>query len=169
MTTTTTLVDLYIEAYRDVESAGLPVADFNKINVLYNQRLGGAWGNCTDHGGGRFTVRFSKTLCQHTSENSILNTMAHELIHACGIRGHKRDFKLAGQRLMAKFPGKYNVSRCTGAEEKMDNGQMMEAYKYIIGCPKCGMKWGYQRFSRAVQNVDFCTCPKCHSHLDRIK
>lgn len=171
---------LFNEAYTDAATAlgtkfNLPKKE--QIYVLYNQRIGQAWGNAKVWNSHPYTrmIKLSKDLCQNTNENSILNTMIHEIIHCCGIWNHRKNFKLAAAIINRMFPGKYNVSRCSSVDSKMDEEQMDKAYKYIIACPKCGMKWGFKRYTKCVYNVDLCWCSKCRKEtgekitLKRIK
>ena len=171
---------LFNEAYEDARTAlseqFFAVPPKETICVLYNQRIGRAWGRASEYYSGcyRTMIRLSVDLCRHTNPNAILNTMIHEIIHCCGIWNHKRNFKLAARLINNRFPGKYNVSRCTNAQEKMTDEQMDAAYNYIVECPQCHHKWGFKRFSRCVQHPETSWCPICstshnHVHLIRTK
>lgn len=168
-----TLPGLFNEAYADAVAAlghRFPLPPQEQICVLYNQRIGRAWGNaCAYHSGiYRRMIKLSVDLCQHTNQNSILNTMVHELIHCCGIWNHRRDFKIAAALINRMFPEKYDISRCTSAQSKMTEEQMDQTYKYIVSCPKCHTKWGFKRFSKVVQNAERCWCPKCSHGKDKV-
>lgn len=172
-TRTTSLPSLWNEAYADCYNAlhrHFDVPDRNSIFVLYNQSLGGNWGNARIWKSGNFTrlVKLSKELCQNTSNNAILNTMIHELVHCCGIWNHGRNFKLAAAIINNMFPGKYNVSRCTSVSEKMTSEQMNNAYKYLIQCPKCKTVWGFKFLSKKVREAEQCWCCKCSKGTDKV-
>lgn len=162
-----TLPELFQEAHADAVAAldgqFFPVPPLETICVLYNQKIGRLWGCAKPWYCDPYTtmIKLSETLCRHTNPNAILNTMIHEIIHCCGVWNHKQNFKLAARLINAKFPGKYHVSRCTGAQEKMTDEQMDEAYKYIVECPNCHHKWGFKRMIHAVRNPERCWCPHC--------
>ena len=162
-----TLSELFQEAHADAVAAldgqFFPVPPLETICVLYNQKIGRLWGCAKPWYCDPYTtmIKLSETLCRHTNPNAILNTMIHEIIHCCGVWNHKHNFKLAARLINAKFPGKYHVSRCTGAQEKMTDEQMEEAYKYIVECPNCHHKWGFKRMIHAVRNPERCWCPHC--------
>jgi len=162
-----TLSELFQEAHADAVAAldgqFFPVPPLETICVLYNQKIGRLWGCAKPWYCDPYTtmIKLSETLCRHTNPNAILNTMIHEIIHCCGVWNHKHNFKLAARLINAKFPGKYHVSRCTGAQEKMTDEQMDEAYKYIVECPNCHHKWGFKRMIHAVRNPERCWCPHC--------
>lgn len=162
-----TLSELFQEAHADAVAAldgqFFPVPPLETICVLYNQKIGRLWGCAKPWYCDPYTtmIKLSETLCRHTNPNAILNTMIHEIIHCCGVWNHKHNFKLAARLINAKFPGKYHVSRCTGAQEKMTDEQMKEAYKYIVECPNCHHKWGFKRMIHAVRNPERCWCPHC--------
>ena len=174
------LPELFNEAYADAEAAlssrfRLPRKE--QIYVLYNQRIGRAWGNAKPWHCNPYTrmIKLSVDLCKHTNANAILNTMIHEIIHCCGIWNHRRDFKIAAAIVNRMFPGKYDVSRCTSADFKMSDEQMDEAYSYILECPECGMKWGFKRMTKYVKHAELCWCTKCRKEkgkkvfLKRVK
>jgi len=169
------LQTLFSEAHADAVSAlsdhGITVPPEDSIYVLYNQRLGRAWGRASKYCSGRYKtkIQLSADLCQHTNSNAILNTMIHEIIHCCGIWNHRKNFKYAALLVNRMFPGKYNVSRCTGPQEKMSDEQMDKTYKYMLECPKCHYKWGYKRFTRHVQHPSSCWCTDCYTkHRERV-
>ena len=170
----TTLFTLAREAYTDAQTAGLPCTPWEKLRFLFNQNLGRNWGCCRKEIGG-YAISLSERLCQNTNSNAILNTLIHELIHAAGVRGHRADFRFWARKINARFPDKYNVSRCTSIKEKMTLEQAMAAYKYIIQCPKCGMIYGLQRFTGAVRKPETYWCGVCERerhekiYLKRIK
>lgn len=164
---TASLKKLFEEAHTDamlaLEGHFFPVPPIESICVLYNQKIGRLWGQAKEWNCDPYTtmIKLSETLCSHTSPNAILNTMIHEIIHCCGVWNHKRNFKLAARLINERFPGKYHVSRCTAAQEKMTDEQMDEAYKYIVKCPNCHHKWGFKRMVRAVQYPERYVCPHC--------
>ena len=155
-----TLLDLTREAYNDAQTVCLPVVPWDKLRFLYNQNLGRVWGCCRKEFNG-YAISLSRALCQNTNPNSILNTLIHELIHAAGVHGHRADFRYWARKINARFPDKYNVSRCTSIKEKMTLEQAMAAYKYIIQCPECGMIYGMQRRTRAVRSPSSYWCSVC--------
>ena len=169
-----TLIALAREAYADAQTAGLPCTPWDHLRFFFNENLGRVWGCCRKEING-YSISLSERLCQNTNPNAILNTLIHELIHACGVHGHRRDFRFWAARINARFPGKYNVTRGTPIIEKMTLEQALESYKYVLQCPKCGMIYGLQRRSGAVRNPGEYWCSRCSrehhikSFLKRIK
>lgn len=169
-----TLVALTREAYADAQTVGLPCASWNNLRFFYNQSIGRSWGCCQKQGDG-YAISLSERLCQNTNPNAILNTLIHELIHAAGVHDHRADFRFWARKINARFPEKYNVSRCTSIRDKMTLEQAFEAYKYIIQCPKCGMVYGMQKLTRAVRNPETYWCSACErerhekNFLKRVK
>lgn len=167
------LVDTFNEVYQDVKQSGLQIPDKRHLMILFNQNIGRAWGTCTKNWSTwnplpeyDYIIRFSKTLCQHCRREAIMSTMAHELIHAAGINGHRQEFKRAAAKIMMAYPGKYMIKRCTSASEKMDEASLNEAYTYVVECPNCHKKWFFKRASKLVKHSELYRCNICgHSSL----
>lgn len=162
-----TLPELCKEAWNDAIAAGVPVASWSNIEWLYNQSIGRSWGCCSKTLLG-YTISLSSVLCKHTSESSILNTAIHELIHTTGAHGHRHEFKQWAAVVNRAYPGKYNVSRCAGVEEKMSLEEAKTVYPYIVSCPKCGAFWEYKRLGYHVRNPQTCWCPHCKKKTGKI-
>lgn len=68
------------------------------------------------------------------------------------------------------FPDKYDITRCTGSEKVFENAEdAMSAYKYVVKCPKCNQRWGYDRMSKFVKFPWLYHCGKCGCELKREK
>lgn len=154
------LIELCKEAWNDATAVGVPVAAWDSIDWRFNQKIGHAWGCCTKTLFG-YTIRLSHVLCQHTTENSILNTVIHELIHAAGVNGHRRAFKHWAAVINKAYPGKYDVARCTAAKDKMSLEEAKTTYRYVVVCPECNAFWGSKRLSYYVRNPERSSCPFC--------
>ena len=159
---------LFNETYNDAKAIGLQnLPDLNRLTVLYNQKIGSSWGLCFHDS---LILKFNRILCSCEDPMAIKNTMMHELIHACGVRGHKWLFKSYVAKIMNHPIGKkYSISRCTSVNEKMTKDEILKKYKYVLECPSCGKTWGYQRYSKSIYYADFCECPVCHIKLKRTK
>ena len=168
------LSDLVQEAYRDAQTAGLPCPTWDRLQFRFNVPMGRSWGSCSKQVDG-YTIKLSEVLCQKTSENSILNTIIHELIHSCGIMNHRADFKFWANKINARFPGKYQVSRLAAVSDKMDLETAKQSYKYIIQCPVCGMIFGKNRLSYYIRHPEESWCGRCRkktgvkNYLVRVK
>ena len=158
------LSELFSQAYADALAAGVPVPSKDKINVLYNQKIGRAWGICERNYSGEWTIKLSQLLCQKTDAKSIKNTMIHELIHTAGAIGHRSAFKTYAALVNHRFDGYYHVSRFESCFEKMGAAGVMENFKHVIKCPQCGRMFGYNKTARAILHPESYICSYCEKN-----
>lgn len=164
----TELDALINEARKDVNTVGLPLPPASRFEFAIKTMR--PWGTCKWRrymGSYRFTITLSTYLmtCDHQAK---INTLTHELIHAC-YPGHHHGatFKRACAVLNSTFPDKYRLSRTTAAEKKMDVEHAKTLYKHIIACPKCGKFYGYMRGCAALDCLH--TCPDCKTPMEQVK
>ena len=84
-------------------------------------------------------------------EQEILNTIAHELIHACGVHGHGVEFKKLMNKINSTNLG-YHVTTSSTAT------MCKERKTYIMKCENCGWeRVYYKRF----KDLHLYKCPIC--------
>lgn len=156
------------EAREDVEAVGLPLPPADRFEFVVKTMR--SWGTCKHRwyrGNFRFTITLSTYLmtCDHQAK---INTLTHELIHACYPgQHHGATFKRACALLNSTFPFKYRLARTTAAEKKMDVEHAKTLYKHIIACPQCGKFYG---FMRACASLDYLhVCPNCKTLMKQVK
>lgn len=129
-------------------------------------------------------IFINPTIDEVDSEQGVLATLVHELVHACGIHGHGADFRklavavgLTGQmrstvasgwllselhgivRKIGEFPGAAIVSRMDGIDAplKRDKCRMNKCV-----CDECGYT---ARVSRKWLELGAPVCPCCHKQM----
>jgi len=156
------------EAREDVEAVGLPLPPADRFEFVIKTMR--PWGKCKwqyYRMSWRFTITLSTYLmtCDHQAK---INTLAHELIHACyPMQGHGAMFKRACVLLNSAFPDKYRLSRTTAAEKKMDVEHAKTLYKHIIACPTCGKFYGFMRTCASLDCLH--VCPNCKTPMKQVK
>ena len=122
---------------------------------------------------GRYYVKENKIVINEYLEDpfEIMETMAHELIHAAGVNGHRKEFKEYMNKINALNLG-YYVS--THYKSNNPNSKFEQAKRdakakrnksnksYIVWCECCGWNRIYHRKSHKLR--DYC-CPKCCGKL----
>ena len=98
------------------------------------------WGLCKLNSG-KFYISVNQTLLdERNSEDGLINTLLHELLHTCpGCLNHGAIWKKYAAMVYGKFG--YNVKRTNDEQEKgvtTGNFNATEReYKYLIYCEKC--------------------------------
>lgn len=109
-------------------------------------------------------------LCKiYISENilgdrqTVINVIAHELVHTFdNCQDHKKEFK----RIAWWVGHKLNIVVSTrGTKDECANSGFAEAKikksKYVLQCTKCGIQYGHQRKTKAVQYPFMYHCGYC--------
>ncbi len=174
MRTKEELDKLFEEAVNDMKAAGISPPMERLTKLEYNARFSRAWGKCRYHhldfGLYRCEIRLSEKLCQLGTDDAIRQVAAHELIHLCHPgEGHGFAFKEEAGKLNRAFPERYQIERCTPAAKVAGDGDTDKLFKYIVQCPKCGYKWGYDRNCQTVRFPATYRCRKCKCGLERVK
>lgn len=131
------------------------------IPLKINGRLKTVQGRFISRRGQKFTplrIELSKDLVEKASQEAILDTLRHELIHyALYMKG--LPYK-DGQSCFENELRKHNTSstRTTGATGK----------RYVISCSKCNRLNTFVRNTKRlryyIKTIDFCTCSKCGTY-----
>lgn len=135
--------------------------------VTVNNRLTRCWGKCWHKYDGTHRIEISgRLMSEELDDLALMTTMIHEILHTVkGCNNHGVNWKNAAGKIMAKYP-EYNITRCTSSEEK--GIDVMETYKYVLKCTKCGALHGSTRMSKSVKHPEFYRC-KCKGELIRVK
>ena len=156
------------EARKDVKAVGLPLPPPERFRFAIKTMK--SWGTCKWErfmGSYKFTITLSTYLmtCDHQAK---INTLTHELIHACyPANHHGAMFKRACMLLNSTFPDKYRLARTTAAEKKMDVEHAKTLYKHVIACPHCGKFYGYMRSCASLDYLH--VCPECQTLMKQVK
>jgi len=116
----------------------IPYKKPQTFTVNYRARR---WGQCRLRNG-EYYININRTLLDtRNSEDGLVNTLLHELLHTCpGCMDHGARWKKYAAMVYSKYG--YNVKRTSDEEEKgvtTGNFNRKETdYKYLIYCEKCG-------------------------------
>ena len=141
----------------------------NIIDVTVNTRAKSRWGQCKAVPGG-FSININQSLLdERNSEEGLINTIIHELLHTCeGCMNHGSNWKRLAEKVYREYG--YNIKRTSSAAEKgVDNEtrqQKQIKHKYV--CKGCGQVITRERESKFTQNYDKYLCARCGSHFKKI-
>lgn len=124
---------------------------------------------------GRYKIRENKILINEylKDEKEILDVMAHELIHACGVHGHRYEFQRymriinslgLGYNVTTRYKG--NDSNFRKVQEEIRNNRKTSNKQYLVYCTCCGWSRAYSRKHHKLSNY---VCPKCRGKLGQNK
>ena len=121
-----------------------------------------SYGVCK-HRGNIEIIEISKWLHENDTneDNNVIDTIMHECIHAIGVRGHGSEFKRVARKVNTRFD--YNISRATKSDLVID------VFKYIIKCKKCGQEVGRHKKSKLVKEYNHYHCGICGGNFERVK
>ena len=91
-----------------------------------------------------------------TDEQDIRNTVAHELIHACGICGHKEQFKQYAEKLK-----RYGFDVLADLNDGTLMDKVVNTRNYTIKCTHCE----FETTRKNKMKIENYRCPRCKSKL----
>lgn len=91
-----------------------------------------------------------------TDEQDIRNTVAHELIHACGVHGHQAAFKEYAEKLK-----RYGFDVLGEINDKTLINNVCNTKNYVIKCTHCD----FETTRRKQMKIEKYRCPRCKSKL----
>lgn len=136
-----------------------------KRPITINKRAS-RWGCCKHRRGqDERTIEIASSLLDDSvPDDSTMNTLIHEILHACkDCYGHTGLWLKYANTINSKHP-QYNIKRTTSAEEV---GVNPLSYKYAIRCVKCGKVHYSNKFSATIQHPERYLC-KCGGNLERV-
>ena len=120
---------------------------------------------------GKYCIKENKIKINEYLEDDqeILDVMAHELIHSCGVRYHRQEFREYAKKINSLGLG-YNVDTHYHTDKDNKFKQMQKQVRenrkpskeYIVWCSVCGWHRVYQRKNHKLSNY---RCPKCYGSL----
>ena len=149
----------------------------DNINVPYtkpfswtvNKRATRRWGRCRKSGYyGDYSIDISSILLdERASENDLIETILHELIHTCpSCMNHGYEWKHWGDKVTKAYG--YEILRTKKGDEN-SAALMLEKKKsnanYVCVCEKCGHEFYYNKWCKVTANPSSYTHSNCGGHL----
>lgn len=134
--------------------------------ITYEMKNFSVWGRCRKLSNTEYHIQINtKLLKDDVTEQAILNTVVHELLHTCkDCMRHTGEWKRLAN-IVNKECTDLNIKRCTSSDEK---GVVLEhnrlSYKYAFICPDCG-----QTFKRKRKPKYSASCYKCPCGSKNLK
>ena len=141
----------------------------NILEVTVNTRAKNRWGQCRKVPGGYKININAALLDENISEDGLINTLFHELLHSCdGCMNHGPEWKrLAFKVYLATGQ---NIKRTSSAAEKgLEVTVRNKEFKYIFKCECCGQIIRRQKTGKFVQYYNHYKCGRCGGEFERIK
>ena len=138
------------------------------IRFCVNTRATSRLGLCRKIGS-RYEIEISHLLLdERTPEESLLNTLFHELLHTCyGCMKHTGRWKAYADRVNSAYG--LNIKRAAAAEDREIPEELLPKANYLVCCESCGAEYGRQKLSPLIQHPEHYRCGKCRGKLKRIK
>ena len=157
----------YWECLDELSSINITPGNIKKVVVNYRSK--NRWGLCKHEPDGHIIEISNRLLTDEVNEVALKNTIIHEILHTVeGTKGHKGLWKELAEKVNKELG--YNIKRTTSSEEKGLSAPIEKInFPYIISCPHCGWKEGYQRNTKVIQFTEKYRCGKCKTKLIRIK
>lgn len=152
------------EMIRQFAQAGIPIPLGQIDSQLYFSRSSTRMGSCRKERG---VYRISLSVHILEDEETVRNTIAHELVHTCrGCMNHGVSF----QRIGRQVEGKLGIPvRSKASQEESERSGIKDAYikkaRYRISCRSCGAVLYRQKKSALVMNPSRYRCGKCGGGL----
>lgn len=164
------LDEMLVKAKEMIEALGIPVPESicPKVKIIYTHSFfGQCCGPTSDlnDSGFDFLIRISGFSLRN-SEKSVMNTILHEVLHACAYpeHGHRKKW-LKYARLVSEIYG-YDIRRCGGDKNESDRENLYEGVlRYVVECPSCGKVWRRQRASNITRHPERYLCKSCRVPL----
>ncbi len=151
---------IFIELIRMFAAGGIPVPVTKIDRTLKLSRSSTRLGTCRKEKG-IYRISISEYILE--DEETVRNTLAHELVHTCrGCMNHGVTFQRIGQLVEKTFG--IEVNR-TATREESERSGIREAYenkaRYRIICRRCGAVFYRQKRSKLVTHPGNYRCGKC--------
>lgn len=169
MLTQDDLNGMLAKAIEMVEALGIPVPESicPVVGIVDSHNF---FGRCcgptsnNNDSGFDYLVQVSRYTLKNT-ERSVMNTLIHEVLHACpGGRGHRGNWKKYADLFNSVYG--YNIRRCGGDKTLSDKENLFEGViRYVIECPSCGRRWYRQKASEFTRHPERWKCGSCKTNL----
>ena len=163
------LEELVSRCMKDLDSIGICYRPVRSWQI--NNRAKSRWGQCVSRAPGVFDISIAGVLLEESvSDQAVLNTIAHELLHTiAGCEGHRGAWKRLAEQVNESLPG-YHITRCTTPEEKgvtMPERRVLE--RYVLQCTSCGAMIRRQKLCPVVKSPHRYRCAACGGKIKRVK
>ena len=149
-----------------LDEMGIPYGNVTKVTV--NTRAKKRWGQTEyNKSTGNYSINInSQLLDERNSEDGLVNTLLHELLHTCpGCMNHGALWKKYAAQVK-DYLG-YDIKRTGSAEEEGVVTMAEQSHNYIVKCEKCGKEFYYERAGKVVKYCYRYHC-KCGGGLTLI-
>ena len=148
------------------DESNVQYGEIKRVDVFNESRR--YIGLCTRLDSGAYKIQISSLLL---NENipiiKLEEIILHEILHTCkNCFNHGKEWKKQAEKLNNKY--NYHISR-TYSFNMQNIDDIIDHYKYIIRCEKCGKVYGYQRIPKCIKNLDNYQCAICSGKLMRVK
>lgn len=128
---------------------GFPVYEITEVKFITSPRTFGKCRRTSTY----TAIIFISEVCLHGLENTLRDTILHELCHAMpNTKGHDKQWKEYVSRVNAIYGT--NIKRTVNKEDSIAARDYKESrYKYAVTCKKCGRTWGFYRKSNLVKQA----------------
>ena len=135
---------------------GFPVRKI--VNVKYSNSIS-TYGTCREHRDNTVTITISEITLR---DNSLINTIVHELCHAVDVPNNK-NHNYIWKQLAQKAGQLFNEDICRCAKTTKEYVEIKNSRcKYIIKCKHCGKEYHYIKASQAIKNISHGNSRKYH-------
>lgn len=126
---------------------------------------------------GKYNIKTNKIFINEylDSDEEIMSVIAHELIHAAGVHGHRLDFKeymniinsmnlgyTVHTRYQATEENTFKQKQKETREKRQQKAKNKPKKEYIVWCEECGY---YYISTRKCHKLRDYVCPKCYGRL----
>ena len=136
-------------------------------SITINNRLKTSWGLCRKrviNGEKVFVIELNRYLFDGSDE-AVMNTLLHELIHTCyNSFNHGKTWQRYAAKVNTKYG--YHIKRTENCEANEVEPQKI--FKYFVKCKKCGNLIGKTRLCKVITNPERYRCAKCKGELERF-
>lgn len=175
------LQEYFRKAMTIVEDCGID-ENFRIIEVKKLRKNANNWGTCACNPNTMTAViKINPMILDETiipSDESLLDTMIHEILHACANYGdgHEGMWAYYAEKVRKATGMKLHVTESCESmgmtDEAINNyrmERMIKKNKYIVRCsnPQCECKWGFSRMCDKVRYPQHYRCGRCRSTLVR--
>lgn len=160
------MYDIISDCEDMLKDIGVETGEIDTYSI--NNRLTKRLGRCIrihDITGDYFKIELSPII--FNNENLLYNTIIHEMLHTCnGCFGHTGQWKVLADKVKSTYG--YDITRVTNIREYGIEPSKRKT-KYIVECPNCGKRWGYQRMCNVVKYTNLYKHIPCNCALVRNK
>ena len=160
------LMNYVVSGMEKLDAIGIQYGNIEDVKV--NSRAKKRWGQCQRTANG-FLIEISNMLLdERSSEDGLMNTILHELLHTIpGCLNHGKKWKAMADKVYNAYG--IRIKRLSNAAEKGVAAELEVAkYKYFLRCPDCGKEFRYTRMCETVKHPERYYHTGCKNHLQLV-